>query len=205
MKVAGIVLGVFGLLMLLGAAEVICTQYNLSDYHDVSKALGAVGFSLLILGIGVSLFLKSRQSPASISAQSYRPRHRHQCRTGRCSHWSAERFCSYSLVWEVSRIAQSPCRQDRSNAGQPDVCLARDGYVVGGLLADADDHVHAVRILFLRQRDGKNDPNDAYVSDWIGRPSLDHHQRCSVATASTSWESAGRGNDLDGVGLVLAP
>ena len=49
-------------------------------------------------------------------------------------------------------------------------CMAREGYVVGGINVDADTDVHAFQVIFMRYKDGKIDTTDQYSSDWIGSP-----------------------------------
>jgi hypothetical protein len=50
--------------------------------------------------------------------------------------------------------------------------MAREGYVVGGLVVDAKEFVFALKVIFVRQKpDGTIDPKDSYQSDWIGSPS----------------------------------
>jgi hypothetical protein len=50
--------------------------------------------------------------------------------------------------------------------------LAKDGYVVSGLIVDAGDFVFAVKAVFVRLNpDGSLNSSDTYTSDWIGTPS----------------------------------
>lgn len=54
----GYVLAAFGLLMLVSGVNLARTQYDLHSSHDLSKFLGGVAFSLLILASGIVLIRK---------------------------------------------------------------------------------------------------------------------------------------------------
>jgi hypothetical protein len=60
MKAAGIILTVLGALLVLSGLNLAVRQYDLSDSHDLGKALGGLGFAVVILAIGVKLLVKSR-------------------------------------------------------------------------------------------------------------------------------------------------
>lgn len=87
--------------------------------------------------------------------------------------------------------------------------LARDGYIVGGLLVDTDGlNAVAVRVLFVRTKaDGRPDADAGhYLSDWVGGPpsgitrvSLGGHGERVLGTFGH------KGLNLDAVGLVFAP
>jgi hypothetical protein len=47
---------------------------------------------------------------------------------------------------------------------------AREGYIVYGIIVDADTVVNAFRVVFVRYRNGKIDSTDTYTSDWVGTP-----------------------------------
>jgi hypothetical protein len=53
---------------------------------------------------------------------------------------------------------------------QTGTSLARDGYAVGAIEVDADTVVHAIRVTFMRYRDGKLEPANQYMDGWIGTP-----------------------------------
>lgn len=44
----------------MSGLRLVFTKYNLNDSHDVSKALGGLGFSIVIAAVGVSLLVQSR-------------------------------------------------------------------------------------------------------------------------------------------------
>ncbi|MGO8747318.1 MAG: hypothetical protein ACLQNE_15135 [Thermoguttaceae bacterium] len=49
--------------------------------------------------------------------------------------------------------------------------VARPGYAVAGIDVDAAEYVLAIRVVFMRiDPNGRLQANDAYKSDWIGRP-----------------------------------
>jgi TolB-like protein len=83
--------------------------------------------------------------------------------------------------------------------------LGREGYVVGGLIVDTDGiNAVAVRVVFVRLKDGRPDLATKYASDWIGTPS-----RISVHYLAGHGERVlgtfgHKGLNLDAVGLVLA-
>ena len=60
MQVRGIVLTVVGALMLLGSVSLAIATYDLKSSHDLSKLLGGLGVSAMILISGVGLIIKSR-------------------------------------------------------------------------------------------------------------------------------------------------
>lgn len=85
--------------------------------------------------------------------------------------------------------------------------LARDGYMVGGLVVDTDGiNAVAVRVGFIKLNDGRLDVNDHYLSDWIGgEPS-----RITVINLGGHGERVlgtfgHKGLNLDAVGLVIQP
>lgn len=59
MRTLGIVLTVFGGLMVLSSVNLMLTQYDMSDAHDQSKAFGGLGGSLAILAIGAAVISRS--------------------------------------------------------------------------------------------------------------------------------------------------
>ncbi|MGA2499724.1 MAG: FHA domain-containing protein [Tepidisphaeraceae bacterium] len=83
---------------------------------------------------------------------------------------------------------------------------ARDGYVVHGLIVDADKSVNAIRIIFVRLNGDRIVPGDTYTSDWLGTPqtdkptTLDSNGRRVVGVVC--YEGDAR---LNAIGLALAP
>lgn len=60
MKILGSVLAVVGGLMVLSALRLALTEYDLNSSHDLSKLLGALGVSGLMLLGGIALLMKAR-------------------------------------------------------------------------------------------------------------------------------------------------
>ncbi len=48
--------------------------------------------------------------------------------------------------------------------------LARPGYAIGGIHTRTGLTVDAFRVIFMRFHNGRLDPGDAYMSDWLGDP-----------------------------------
>jgi hypothetical protein len=65
MKVAGIIVIVFGALLALSSARLAFTQYNLRDTNDLSRFLGGATFSVVVLAIGLTMLTRSGKPPVS--------------------------------------------------------------------------------------------------------------------------------------------
>jgi hypothetical protein len=84
-----------------------------------------------------------------------------------------------------------------------DAVLAREGYAVGGLVVDADQHVQAVQVIFMRIRpDGKLDPADKYTSEWIGQRSDRPPRTIGGDGAKVTGAYGRRGRVINAVGLI---
>ena len=108
--------------------------------------------------------------------------------------------------WAGKRaLAQlDPIFERTSAASRSQQVIAKEGYVVGGLEFDATDLVHAVRVVFVRQKaDGSLDPADRYTSDWLGTPSGNSPQTLSSGTARVTGIYGRKGAVIDAVGLVV--
>lgn len=96
----------------------------------------------------------------------------------------------------------------RLAAGQPVVktVVARPGYVVGGLIVDADEvNAVAVRVIFVGFKDGRPDPKATYTTDWIGIPSGKHQGQLAGKGEKIIGTWGRQGLNLNAVGLVVAP
>ena len=82
---------------------------------------------------------------------------------------------------------------------------AKNGYVVAGLVIDADTVVRGVQPICMRWDGGRLDPNDQYQADWIGNSGKDAPQTLGGDAKSVLGIFGGKGIVLDSVGLVLAP
>jgi hypothetical protein len=60
-KTVGIVVTVFGCLLLLSAIKVATTKYDLSSTHDISKCFGAFGFAAGVTAAGVFLLRRGKK------------------------------------------------------------------------------------------------------------------------------------------------
>ncbi len=91
-----------------------------------------------------------------------------------------------------------------ASARESKTVLARDGYVVGGLLVDYDDvNVIAVRVIFVRRKDGEIDAKVQYKSDWIGVPG-GKNQKQLAGNGETIVGAFGReGLNLAAIGLLM--
>jgi hypothetical protein len=61
MKIVAIIITVFGALMVLSGINLMFTKYNLNDPHDLSKSLGSLAVSGLILAGGATMWKKSNK------------------------------------------------------------------------------------------------------------------------------------------------
>ncbi len=85
--------------------------------------------------------------------------------------------------------------------------MAKKGYAVGGVVVDYGcKTVAAVRVTFMRLKDGQLDPSDSYKSDWVGDPTgvqatLLPKEGLVVGVCGL----LGDFNKIASLGLVLAP
>jgi hypothetical protein len=105
-----------------------------------------------------------------------------------------------------SSIAQFDCLYDRLDAGQPDVVMGKPGYVVGAMLADTGEYVYALKIIFIRNRNGVLDLNDRYSSPWLGTPGSGSPPKQFAGKGEHVVGICGRrGLNYDAIGLVVIP
>lgn len=84
--------------------------------------------------------------------------------------------------------------------------LAREGYAVGGLIADFDDvNFFAFRVIFLREKDGLLDRKDQYTSEWIGTPAGKHQQQLAGDGETIVGIFGRQGMNCDAIGLLEKP
>ncbi|WDI42307.1 hypothetical protein [Bremerella sp. P1] len=55
MKTFGIVLAALGGALALSGLKLIATEYNMSDSHDMSKAIGSLGVAVGMIAVGAYL------------------------------------------------------------------------------------------------------------------------------------------------------
>ena len=61
MRVAGLIIAGIGGLLVLSGVNLAVTQYDLSSSHDMSKWLGGMGVSLLMVVVGLVLYAKGKK------------------------------------------------------------------------------------------------------------------------------------------------
>jgi hypothetical protein len=82
--------------------------------------------------------------------------------------------------------------------------VGRDGYAVGAIQVDGDQYVNAIRIAFMRIKDGRLDTQDKYVSDWIGVPQGSQPKTINCAGAPVVGIFGRATVVVDAIGLVFA-
>jgi len=90
-----------------------------------------------------------------------------------------------------------------TNAQNPAPVVARDGYVVGGIQVAGESFVNAVRVIFVRETEGKLDKSDFYMSQWIGKPDSRKQKTLGTGTTRVVGICGRRAAVLDSVGLLL--
>lgn len=109
----------------------------------------------------------------------------------------------YSTAANDIPATKKPDLRHRENEG---VILAKDGYVVGGVMIDSDDCARGVKVIFMRLVKGKPNPADQYTSDWIGRPSSGQRPKLIAGHGERVVGVCGRkGMNCDALGLVIIP
>ena len=84
--------------------------------------------------------------------------------------------------------------------------MARDGYVVGGILVDSDDMARAFRVIFMKIDGGRIDPTDNYVTEWYGQPTSGLPPKQLAGHGEHVVGVCGRmGLNMDAVGLMVLP
>lgn len=81
--------------------------------------------------------------------------------------------------------------------------LAKDGYVVGGLIESGKNVVSAVRVMFVRSNNGKISSSDHYFTRWYG--TVESNSRTQMAGHGEKVIGLfGRaGHYVDALGLVI--
>jgi hypothetical protein len=81
--------------------------------------------------------------------------------------------------------------------------VARPGYAVGGVIVDGDDHVTAMRVVFMRIQPHSLSVKDAYESDWIGQPTGDPTNLLGGRGQFVIGIYGRKGMNVDALGLIL--
>ena len=61
-KISGVVVTVTGAALALSALSLAATKYNLSSAHDLSRFLGALCVSVLLLAAGIAMLVNRKPS-----------------------------------------------------------------------------------------------------------------------------------------------
>lgn len=116
-------------------------------------------------------------------------------------------FAYKMSVWANRPIVESfePV-YERPAIPRADLVLAKEGYVVGGILVDSDLYTHAVRVIFVRMENGRPNAEDNYLSDWIGQPVSHQLPKQLAGHGERVIGVCGRkGLNMDAIGLVIIP
>jgi hypothetical protein len=93
-----------------------------------------------------------------------------------------------------------------ADAADTKTVVGRAGYVVGGLIVAADEvSPVAIRVIFVRSKDGGIDTNDSYTSPWIGSPAGAHQQQLGRAHEKVIGTFGRKGLNVDAIGLLVVP
>jgi len=72
-------------------------------------------------------------------------------------------------IYESPDAAYKPAVHGDPQRSKEEVRVeAKPGYAVAGVKVKSGDRVDGFRLVFMRKKDGKLDPNDKYESRWIG-------------------------------------
>lgn len=81
--------------------------------------------------------------------------------------------------------------------------VAKEGYAIGGLVVDADQYVHALKVIFMHEEDGQLDTRDSYESDWLSTPTGNEPVKLGGDGRAVLGLKTKQGIVLDGLGVVL--
>jgi hypothetical protein len=85
----------------------------------------------------------------------------------------------------------------------PSMVVAREGYAVGAINVDGDDHVTAMQIIFMRIQARGLSVKDSYESDWIGQPTGDPTNLLGGHGHFVIGIYGRKGMNVDALGLLL--
>jgi hypothetical protein len=98
---------------------------------------------------------------------------------------------------ETSRVYGTPTK------GDTQIVIARPGYAVGGLVADATDRCNGFKIIFMRVHGAILDAEDSYESEWIGGKQAATPDKLGGDGRPVVAAQILSGSDVDTIGLVL--
>jgi hypothetical protein len=90
------------------------------------------------------------------------------------------------------------------NGDEAPPAIAKAGYAVGGIWVKAGGRVHGMRVVFMRDRQGRLDPKDFYHSEWIGERGGDEETLLGGTGQPVLGIHGAVGQDLESLGLMLA-
>ncbi|MDA1164516.1 MAG: hypothetical protein O3B13_15600 [Planctomycetota bacterium] len=79
---------------------------------------------------------------------------------------------------------------------------AKDGYVVAGIIAKGGYRVDGIRLIYMRVKNGRLNPDDTYRSSWIGGQGGGAETQCAANGEPVIGIYGQRGHDLDAIGFV---
>jgi hypothetical protein len=81
--------------------------------------------------------------------------------------------------------------------------IAKDGYAIGGLIVDADQYVHAIKVVFMRENGPELDSGNSYESDWLSTPTGQKPVMLGGDGRAVLGLKTKQGIVLDGLGVIL--
>ena len=81
---------------------------------------------------------------------------------------------------------------------------AEDGYVVAGLVAKSGNRVDGIRLIYMRVKNGRLNPDDTYRSEWIGGRRGNPETLCAANGHPLIGIYGRKGADLDAIGFIQA-
>ncbi|MBM79395.1 MAG: hypothetical protein CMJ78_02220 [Planctomycetaceae bacterium] len=82
--------------------------------------------------------------------------------------------------------------------------VAKEDYVVTGIIAKTGHRVDGFRVLFMKARGGVLNPDDVYRSEWLGGKGGGGETLCATNGAPIIGIYGRQGHDLDSIGFLVA-
>ena len=80
--------------------------------------------------------------------------------------------------------------------------IAKEGYAVAGIIAKSGHRIDGIRVLFMKVRDGRLNPDDTYRSRWIGGLGGGPETLCGYTGEPITGIFGRQGHDLDSLGFI---
>ncbi len=117
--------------------------------------------------------------------------------------YTTAQWLGKQIMGKVEPIFQRPPPDTPGLNPPPVTIMARDGYVVGGMVVDPDDAaIVAFKVVFVRYKDGRISPADTYQSDWCGTPGGRPTRQLAGHGETVIGVFGRQGRNLDAMGLV---